>query len=131
MELIIIAMERNMLVNEKMINSMEKDKRFGQMEQNIQVTMLMEKKKDMEFFCELMGQIMTASSFKIAYMDQENILGLMADLLSVIGNTIKWMEKAFLNGPMVGNMRVSTLRIKNKGMAFSSGQMAVNTMDNG
>lgn len=41
------------------------------------------------------------------------------------------MEKEYLLGLMVGNMRVITIWIKNKGWEAFHGQMAGNTMVNG
>lgn len=131
MELIIIVMERNMLVNEKMINNMEKARRYGRMELNILVIMLTEKRKDLVFSCESMDPITKANSFKIVSMGQESIPGLMVDHLLEVGNTIKWMEKVSLNGRMGGDMKVSTSRIKNKAMDSLSGRMDANIMDNG
>ena len=50
MELIIIVMAQNILVTGKMINSMEKEKRCGQMVQNMLEITLKERNKEREYF---------------------------------------------------------------------------------
>ena len=64
-------------------------------------------------------------------MVQENIHGLMEDPMLEVEKTIKCTEKVYLNGLMEGDMKVNTLKIRNKDMDSLNGQMAVNIMANG
>ena len=55
----------------------------------------------------------------------------MEDPMLEVEKTIKCTEKVYLNGLMEGDMKVNTLKIRNKDMDSLNGQMAVNIMANG
>ena len=55
----------------------------------------------------------------------------MVDLILVVGKLIKCMGKVFLNGRMEGNMKATTLKIKNMVRDILNGRMEGNTLDNG
>ena len=64
-------------------------------------------------------------------MEMEDIDGPMEENIVVIGFVIRCMDKAFLLGLTVENMKDNITMIKNKVMVFSRGQTVGNTMATG
>jgi hypothetical protein len=71
-------------------------------------------------------------SFRIMqYMGKEFISGVMVESMKVIGKIIKWMGKGCLVFLMEECIKVLMLKIGNKVMEFSFGQMEGNTQEIG
>jgi hypothetical protein len=89
-------MEGITLDNGKMIDKMEKDKKYGLMVIVIKANIKMEKKMVEEFLNGLMVQSMLENFFKIIYKDKVNIVGKMEENMLVNGKIIKWMAEEYI-----------------------------------
>jgi hypothetical protein len=78
-----------------------------------------------------MGLVLKANLKIMLSMARVSINGLMGASSAENGKTIKCMDTAYSLGVTADDLTVSTRTIRSMGMVFSSGQMAVNTMDNG
>ena len=78
-----------MMVNGKMINNMEKEKKHGLMEVLMKESILMAKDKDLVILNGLMVLNMKVIFLKICFMEKDNILGMIKENILVNGNIIK------------------------------------------
>ena len=70
-------------------------------------------------------------SFKIIFMELENMCGLMEEYIMVSGLIIKWKVKELLLGVMEESMSANINMIKNMEMVHLNGQMVENILVNG
>jgi hypothetical protein len=91
-----IWMELNILDNGKMIDKMEREKKYGLMVLVIRANIKMEKKMVEVFLNGLMVQSMLENFFKITYKDRVNIVGKMEENMLVNGKIIKWMGEEYI-----------------------------------
>ena len=78
-ECIHIQMEPRILVSGKKIDSMDKEKKHGQMEQFTQVSMCMEKNKEKDYLIGQMDLLMMEISLGTIFMVTESINGQMGE----------------------------------------------------
>lgn len=91
-----IWMELNILDNGKMIDKMEKDKKYGLMVIVIKANIKMEKKMVEEFLNGLKVRSMLENFFKMSDKDKVNIVGMMEENMLVNGKIIKWMAEEYI-----------------------------------
>ena len=91
-----IWMELNILDNGKMIDKMEKDKKYGLMVIVIKANIKMEKKMVEEFLNGLKVRSMLENFFKMSYKDKVNIFGKMEENMLVNGKIINRMAEEYI-----------------------------------
>ena len=125
---ILIQMEPNMKDTGSMINNTVKEKKNGQMVLSTKEIINSVKRTDSESSSGLIDPPMKVTFWTTIFTDTVSINGLMEENSLEIGFAIRCMEKDFLLGPMVEDTRASIMMTKNKGTAFSLGQMEESTM---
>jgi len=121
-----IWMELSILESGKKTNSMGKEKKLGLMVQCTKETMYSVGSKVLEISNGLMDLFTLVNSSTIILKEWENIVGLMEGVIMENGVIIKCTEKEFSSGQMAENMKVTTLKIKNKDLEYSFGLMGEN-----
>lgn len=106
-ESIRIWMERNTSVNGRKINNTAKVKKHGPIMPCTKASITSEKSKESVTFSGQMDQFTLDNSLITISKEKVSTNGQMADVLMESGGTIKCMEKEFLLGLMVGNMKES------------------------
>mgnify|MGYP001807978036 CR=1 FL=1 len=91
-----IWMVLSILVNGKMIDRMEKEKKYGQMELVMKDNTKMVKKTEEVHSNGLMDLFMWETSFRTIFKDKESIVGRMVENMLENGRIIKWMAKEYI-----------------------------------
>ena len=99
-----LNLELNMLANGLMIDKMEMGRSIGLIKLFISDSIKMEKNTVKANLCGLMTAHIKEISYKIIFMDMENINGRMAEYIKENGKIIKCREKALLHGQMEENI---------------------------
>lgn len=121
MAYILIWMEHNIKVLGKMINSMVKGKKRGQMVLVMREIIFLVKNMERELSYGLMVPYILVNSTTIILKVLANINGQMGDHSMETGKIIKCMGKEFLIGLMEGSMMVNILKIRNRDLEHSIG----------
>ena len=128
---ICILMDQCTLESGSMINNMVMDSKNGSTGHNIKGILKTDLNKGMEFFFGLMDQLIKANFISIKLKDMGNMCGLIKDNIKGFGKITKCMEKVFLHGRTVEDIKVNTLLIKSKEKVYLFGQMEDHMMVNG
>ena len=75
-----------------------------------------------------MAHNISVNGMKIEYMARENMYGMMAECMRVVGLITTWMDMVVTFGKMEENMKDNTKTIRNTEKASMFGLMAENTM---
>jgi len=122
---------RYMMDNGKMICSMDWELNHGLINHNFKGLIIKERKMEKEPIHGLMGHFILEIGRITKFMELVNINGVMEENMKENGCLIisKGLESTL--GPKAKDSKVTTLKTKNMGKVYISGQMAVNTTENG
>jgi hypothetical protein len=126
-----ILMEQSTLETGKKINNMDTEWKLGQMLQSMKEIMNMEKNMELEPSSGPTAPHILVNFITIMFMEKEFILGLIIENMKENGKQIKCTVKAHSLGRMGGNILESTRKIKRRAMENSSGRMGDVTEENG
>ncbi len=124
----LILMEPSTKDTGLMINSMDKERKSGQMVQSMKVTINSERKTALESFYGLINLHTLVTSWTTTFMVMVNTNGLMEESSLVTGFVIRCMVKVSLLGQMAENIMETTTTIRSRVTEYSPGQMAGSTM---
>jgi hypothetical protein len=126
LEYTFMLMERDTKAIGKMICSMEEEKKLGQTDLFMKVTICKEKSTALVSIAGMMDHVMRENGKRIKLKVLEHILGLMVENTKVNGLIITWKVLESTLGKMEEGMRVNIRTIKSTDMVFIHGQIQDN-----
>ena len=131
MEFTFIKMEQDTKENGRMISSTVKEKRFGQITLCMRAITTKERNMEKDYIFGRTDPATKEIGSKIELKELESINGKTVGHTLVNGRIITCMEKAFIHGPMVEDIKASMKWTKSMGMEFTNGLMAAFMKDTG
>ena len=109
------------------IGKMEKELKLGLMEQGTKVCIRWERNMVMATFNGLMVLLIQVNFLITIFMEKEFMNGLMVGDLKETGKTTRWMDEVSLNGQTIEGMKENTEMIRKRVKDILPGLMGDNT----